>query len=66
MNGRVWMDMELINPVNGRDCLRVRQCWGCVSLFLTTAMQMLPRLAATSVAHRGPQYLLTLARLVKP
>jgi len=31
-------------------------------LTLTTAMQMLPLLAATSVEHRRPQCLLTLAR----
>ena len=32
----------------------------------TTTMQMLPLLAGTSVTHRGPQCLLTLARSLKP
>ena len=32
----------------------------------TTAMQMLPLLAATSITHRGPSCPLTLARSFKP
>ena len=36
------------------------------TLTLTTAMQMLPRMAATSFEHRGPQCLLTLGRSSSP
>jgi len=36
------------------------------TLTLTTAMQMLPLMAATSFEHRGPQCLLTLTRSTTP